>query len=508
MKYQLYNNSLCPDVWSVDEDGYKLNKDVRTALLKIAKDFVDELKIENELNVSVYDVVIIGSLTNYNWTRYSDIDLHVVVDYSALNMDKAKAQTMFDALKSVWNSKHDVKMKGFDVELYVQDKEDEPTSASEYSVAKDRWIKPPVKEKFNSDINVIKKKYEEYRKLFEKVLADVDENELRSVLDKIYKFRQAGLDSGGELSEENIVFKMIRASGYLDKLKDGIDKVYDVGVSVKEGDETLEDGLYADRDKNILWSDDEDEAELVPTDDENVNRMRTFSGLKMFAAYQISSKAAAGLKGDGEGKRASDDMTNLRHAVKHPKDAESRRIINKLVDISIRRMSKQLDFKDVSVIVPLGSSSNLNVLIANKIKKKVPNAVILSGVIEKETWKNVQLSDVWKREMSYEKIDGKVRVGPRRAKEVLDMKKINHADEEFQVSKVPRGLRRYYSYFYKTAGGNNMDVLKVLRDATVLVIDDTLEEGATMREALRIIRSFTPKEVLGYIFLWGKSSGI
>jgi phosphoribosylpyrophosphate synthetase len=160
------------------------------------------------------------------------------------------------------------------------------------------------------------------------------------------------------------------------------------------------------------------------------------------------------------------------------------------------------------VIVPLGSSSNLNVLIANKIKKKVPNAVILSGVIEKETWKNVQLSDVWKREMSYEKIDGKVRVGPRRAKEVLDMKKINHADEEFQVSKVPRGLRRYYSYFYKTAGGNNMDVLKVLRDATVLVIDDTLEEGATMREALRIIRSFTPKEVLGYIFLWGKSSGI
>jgi len=36
------------------------------------------------------------------------------------------------------------------------------------------------------------------------------------------------------LSEENIVFKIIRAYGYLDKIKDNIAKTYDKKMSVKE----------------------------------------------------------------------------------------------------------------------------------------------------------------------------------------------------------------------------------------------------------------------------------
>jgi len=43
------------------------------------------------------------------------------------------------------------------------------------------------------------------------------------------------LDKGGELSEENIVFKILRAKGYLDKIKDGVASIYDKKMSVKEG---------------------------------------------------------------------------------------------------------------------------------------------------------------------------------------------------------------------------------------------------------------------------------
>jgi predicted nucleotidyltransferase len=234
MKYPLYRNELCPKLWHVNEDGIKLDDAVRKGLLKIAQDFVDNLKKDNNIDIKIHDIVIIGSITNYNWTDYSDIDLHVVTDYKNLDMTADDAQTLFDAIKVSWNNKHDITMKGHDVEIYVQDKSHVPTSASSYSVLNNDWIKEPIKEKptFNKDL--IKKKYKEYKNKITALLSKHDEKALKSLLDKLYKYRQSGLDSGGELSEENIVFKIIRAHGYLDKIKDNIAKTYDKKMSVKE----------------------------------------------------------------------------------------------------------------------------------------------------------------------------------------------------------------------------------------------------------------------------------
>lgn len=218
----------------MDEDGYRLDNKVRDMLLKVATDFVTNLKKDNELDIKIHDVVIIGSVANYNWTDYSDIDLHIVVDFGDLEMNKDDAQTMFDAIKNNWNNKHDIKMKGHDIELYVQDIDHVPVSTAEYSVLNNKWIKEPKKEnpKFNKEL--IKRKYKEYKKKIEDLVGEKDDASLKKLLDKLYKYRQAGLDKGGELSEENIVFKILRAKGHLDKLKDSIAHIYDKKMSVKE----------------------------------------------------------------------------------------------------------------------------------------------------------------------------------------------------------------------------------------------------------------------------------
>jgi ribosomal protein S18 acetylase RimI-like enzyme len=235
MNYPLYRDNLCPKMWHMDEDGYKLDQEVRKMLLKVATDFVKSLKQDHELNIKIHDLVIIGSVANYNWTDYSDIDLHIVVDFSDLEMTKDDAQTMFDAIKTSWNFKHDIKMKGHDVELYVQDIDHEAVSTAEYSVLNDKWIKEPVKQKPNFNKKLIKRKYKEYKNQINSLVKNKDEVKLKKLLEKLYKYRQAGLDKGGELSEENIVFKILRAMGHLDKLKDGINKIYDKKMSVKEG---------------------------------------------------------------------------------------------------------------------------------------------------------------------------------------------------------------------------------------------------------------------------------
>jgi hypothetical protein len=236
MNYPLYRETLCPRMWHMDEDGYKLDVQVRKMLLKVAADFVKKLKEDHELNIKIHDLVIIGSVANYNWTDYSDIDLHIIVDFNDLDMTKNDAQTMFDAIKTSWNLKHDIKMKGHDVEIYVQDIDHVAVSTAEYSVLKDKWIKEPKKEspKFNKDL--IKRKYNEYKKKIDDLIKNHDEVKLKKLLEKLYNYRQSGLDKAGELSEENIVFKILRAFGHLDKLKNNIDKIYDKKVSVKEID--------------------------------------------------------------------------------------------------------------------------------------------------------------------------------------------------------------------------------------------------------------------------------
>lgn len=234
MNYPLYRDNLCPKLWHMDEDGYRLDNKVRDMLLKVATDFVTNLKKDNELDIKIHDVVIIGSVANYNWTDYSDIDLHIVVDFGDLEMSKDDAQTMFDAIKNNWNTKHNIKMKGHDVELYVQDIAHVPVSTAEYSVLKNKWIKEPKKESPTFNKELIKRKYKEYKKKIENLVAEKDDTSLKKLLDKLYKYRQAGLDKTGELSEENIVFKILRAKGHLDMLKDGIAKIYDKKMSVKE----------------------------------------------------------------------------------------------------------------------------------------------------------------------------------------------------------------------------------------------------------------------------------
>jgi hypothetical protein len=91
-----------------------------------------------------------------------------------------------------------------------------------------------TKEKPTFDKDLIKRKYKEYHAHVESLLKQHDEVALKKLLDKVYKYRQAGLDRGGELSTENLVFKILRAKGDLDRIKDSIVQIYDTEVSVTE----------------------------------------------------------------------------------------------------------------------------------------------------------------------------------------------------------------------------------------------------------------------------------
>ena len=57
-----------------------LNEQVREKLVLIANDFFQDLSLEGG---GIEDITFTGSLANYNWTKFSDVDLHLLVKRGA-----------------------------------------------------------------------------------------------------------------------------------------------------------------------------------------------------------------------------------------------------------------------------------------------------------------------------------------------------------------------------------------------------------------------------------------
>lgn len=200
-------------------DNNQMRDDVREALLKISDDFIETLGIE----FFIHDIVLTGSLANFNWSNYSDVDLHILIDFEDSEYDFDLLKEFFDAKKNVWNEKHKVKIKGYDVEVYVQDVKEPHISSGVYSVLNDEWVVEPKQDSPNIDDKMILQKADVFMNKIDNlinngkkgkdVLAAID-----TLRKKLKEFRQSGLDKGGEYSYENLTFKLLRRNGYIEKL--------------------------------------------------------------------------------------------------------------------------------------------------------------------------------------------------------------------------------------------------------------------------------------------------
>jgi predicted nucleotidyltransferase len=231
-------DELCPDIWETKGDTVKLKKIVRTKLLQIAELFREFVGID----FFVDDIVLMGSLVNYNWSKFSDADLHIVVDFNEFDQDKLDIyQELFEVKKKIFAQLHDITIYGFDVELYIQDKKIEAFSSGVYSVLNDEWVSFPKKEKIDVDKKLLKEKILQWVNIIngvEDIIKDLDYEEaielIKSYKKKLKKYRTCGLENGGEFSYENIVFKYLRRSGHIGKLHNLQSKLEDKEMTLKE----------------------------------------------------------------------------------------------------------------------------------------------------------------------------------------------------------------------------------------------------------------------------------
>lgn len=220
-----------------------LNPDVRYHMLKIALEFKKYLQLpETKLvhKIKLVDVKFTGSLCNYNHSKYSDIDLHLVFDMKEVPQEEKPLATEYLlARKAMWNGEHEINIFGYDVELYPEEEGQPHYSTGTYSVLHDKWIREPQYEDIHPDKELIKKKVTGVLIVLNAIgKAKISPEEIVKGIEylqsKIKKMRQAGLEKEGEYSPENLAFKVLRRMGVLDTISELKRTVLDKSISLEK----------------------------------------------------------------------------------------------------------------------------------------------------------------------------------------------------------------------------------------------------------------------------------
>lgn len=241
-------DDLNDKIWT----DFQIDDSVREDLLKIGEDFYHS----SELKADVVDIVLCGSLCNYNWSeKYSDYDLHIIINFKQINDDLTLVEKLCDLTKKLWNQQHNIKIKGYDVEIAIQNKNDLSIAINSgrmggvYSLLKDKWIKKPERIEFEPDEKMISEKGKSIMLEVDDLIEDkdIEYDELRirikKVWDKIKKLRERSLEEEGEYGIGNLVFKLLRRNNYLGKIMDLKKNAYDKQFEAKSFSFFLHDKL-------------------------------------------------------------------------------------------------------------------------------------------------------------------------------------------------------------------------------------------------------------------------
>ena len=232
-------DELNPKFWIND----KINSKVRLKLLDLADEFYDSLNIKW---VKPKDIVLTGSIANYNWSKYSDVDVHILVDFKEVWKKTEFVQDYFDSKKALWSQEHEgLTIYGFPVEMYVEDSNQKNPNSGIYSLNKNKWLVEPndfqdselnedyIKKRSAKIMNIIDDIEDEIKDEKDNHKLEVLSTKMKNLFDKLHRQRKESLDKHGEMGTYNIIWKVLRRTEYLDKMWDIINNVYNKINSIK-----------------------------------------------------------------------------------------------------------------------------------------------------------------------------------------------------------------------------------------------------------------------------------
>ena len=229
-------------------DGMELKQEVKDKIEDITNTMIKLLN-EEEIKLEVRDVIMTGSNASYNYTKDSDIDVHILAKTSNLNDPDKIYPKLYNAYRRIFANKYDISFYGIPVEVYIEVEGNETVSNGSYSVMFDHWVKEPSATAIPEiDQKAIDEAAKPWKKEAEELLKKEDLNGIDEYIKRIYELRQKGLYSseGVEFSTENLIFKEVRNAGLLDKLKEHRDALVSKELSLESLEEAIDEKTRRD----------------------------------------------------------------------------------------------------------------------------------------------------------------------------------------------------------------------------------------------------------------------
>ena len=215
------HDTLNPELFEHNE----LKKEVKETIENIADLFIEELS-EQDIKFKLKDIILLGSNVSYNYTKDSDLDVHLIADSKNLKCPDDLYPLLYGAYVSIFNKNYDITIKGIPVELYVEIDESTAKSNGIYSLTKG-WIKEPVQTDIpDIDFDQFNVQFKTWEDRYLDIINNKSpENENKSEIIKdfisdLYDLRKQSITKDGEYGLGNLIFKEFRNKGYLDYLKD------------------------------------------------------------------------------------------------------------------------------------------------------------------------------------------------------------------------------------------------------------------------------------------------
>ena len=242
---------LNPVIWNEDDT---IKEDVAEKILEIVDEFMlslDEAGVEGNIE----DIILLGSNANYNYTKDSDLDIHIILDNE--DLEPKLAESLYGAYRSLFNKNYKISIYDIPTEIYVELPNTNRVSNGVYSVKHNKWLAEPVMtdipeidmDKFEEHISDWEDQYLNLKSDYEADLLE-DETEVVDLINALYELRKTGLAKDGEYGIPNLVFKEMRNRGYLDDLKELKNKLISKRLSLIEN---FLDNRKRDEFKNIIW---------------------------------------------------------------------------------------------------------------------------------------------------------------------------------------------------------------------------------------------------------------
>jgi hypothetical protein len=223
-----YHEELNPKIW---KDENIVHPDVRKDLLKLATTWADWANIPK---YSITDIVLTGGNANYNYTKYSDIDVHLVMHREAMGKDPALIEDYILDKMILWGKEHTIKVKGYPVEIYAQDINMKHSKGQAfYSLQREKWLVKPKKHPIDFDNPHLQRKVSYFMRLTDHLIkSNASDAAFEQYKNKFRDMRNAAMQHGGEFSFENLIYKELRNRGYKDKVHDFLVKRADKKFSI------------------------------------------------------------------------------------------------------------------------------------------------------------------------------------------------------------------------------------------------------------------------------------